>query len=126
MRLNLKIKIKSLAAEAKIIRQEERKYLKHARACESEEHAEEHRFTMRSLQSHRKGGVRSEQRCSLLAYGFLKGMPYKRMEQSCRENNKPNWDTIEKMAIRFGADQRDIKQRFAEWKDEALNEKETP
>lgn len=124
MRLKLKIKIKSLVAEVDIIRAEEAKQQRYAASerCSSE-HAEQHWDVIYSLRAHRKGIVRGETRNSLLAYGFLKGLPYKRMEQTTREDNKPNWDEIEKLALRFGGwDKRTLKQRFAEWKEEALKE----
>jgi hypothetical protein len=122
MNLFLKIKIKSLVAEAGIIRVQEQRQLGFAAKCKNEEYRDQHETSARRLKGHRKGVVRNEMRQSLLAYGFLNAKPYKCMEATCRSNNKPNWDTIEKMAIRFGHDQRQVKQRFAEWKEEATKE----
>jgi hypothetical protein len=105
MKLYLKIKIKSLAAEALIIRKEARKVrgdLRH------------------SLNQHRKTDVRWEARSSMLAYGFLRGRPYKLMEEKVRADNQPDWTRIEQLVKKFGEDDmRDRMQRFAEWKAEA-------
>ena len=65
----LKVKIKSLAAEARTIRKEERS-------------AKEQRQTalLTSLHLHRVGPVRYEARVSLLAYGVLRGKTRKQIE----------------------------------------------
>ncbi len=119
MKLFLKIKIKSLVAETEIIRTQENRQKGFAAKCKNEEYRDAHEVAVRRLKSHRKGIVRDEMRHSLLAYGFLNTKPYKCMEATCRSNNKPDWDKIEKMAVRFGGEQRQVKQRFAEWKEEA-------
>ena len=64
----LKIKIKSLAAEARIIRKEEQK----------------NTYFRIGLKDHRVGVVRIEARHSLLAYNFLRGVPYRKTEPVCR------------------------------------------
>jgi hypothetical protein len=71
--IELKIKIKSLAEESRIIRKEERK-------CKFLSRRE-------SLKAHRTGVVRNEQRLSLLAYAFLKGRPFSSVE-SQKANKK--------------------------------------
>lgn len=66
--IKLKIKAKSLAAEARIIRKEENKLSglrKHA------------------LSEHRKGTVRRHARATFLAIAYLKGRPYKTVEKTC-------------------------------------------
>lgn len=63
-----RVKIKSLAVEAKIIRFEESRSSGWACAY---------------LRSHRINEVRSEQRHTLLAYAFLRGRAYSSVEQSC-------------------------------------------
>lgn len=110
MSTELKVKIKSLAAEAKIIRAEETKLLRkvelapklNARTGEMEQ-----RFrTVRNapgragLRGHRITVVRSEARHSLLAYGYLRGTAYKAMEAKCWE--APSWSSVSKMIVRFG------------------------
>jgi len=70
----LKVKIKSLAAEARIIRLEER------RAGKSNTLREQ-------LYRHRTVDVRREQRASLLAYAFLRGRPLAAVEpKRCPEH----------------------------------------
>lgn len=64
---DIKVKIKSLAAEAMIIRAEERKLAK----------TDPDRI---SLHFHRKFDVRREARSALLAYGFLRGRSYHNIE----------------------------------------------
>jgi hypothetical protein len=84
-RIYLKVKIKSLAAEAKIIRAEERKNPKF-------------RF---GLAEHRRTIVRSEARHTLLAYGFLRGKKYEEIEPKAHE--KPDWARVERMIEKYGA-----------------------
>jgi hypothetical protein len=97
----LKIKIKSLADEAKIIRHEERIYktkgyeaLTQLRKLDSEGgDATEDALVLlgrtnknyklfNGLKEHREGIVRSETRAALIAYGFLRGKPYQAIENS--------------------------------------------
>lgn len=85
--IHLRIKVKSLAAEATIIRQEER------RVCG---------LVRWGLQQHRKTVVRRAARESLLAYGLLRGAPYARMERACRE--APDFGAVATVAKRFGGD----------------------
>lgn len=61
----LRVKIKSLAEEAKIIRFEESRYPK----------------WQPGLHSHRVHEVRDEQRSTLLAYAFLRGKPLTNVEK---------------------------------------------
>ena len=100
----LRVKVKSLAAEARIIRTEERRAKAHKQ-----------RDLLQGLQHHRRVIVRQAARSSLLAYGFLRGHEYTTMEKSCKTS--PDWGAIEKMIYRYGVgDKRDIAQRFSEWK----------
>lgn len=81
----LKIKIKSLAAESKIIRAEERKVLGFARELSSESnqvYRDEHLETYVGLRRHRTTIVRDEARVSFLAYAFLRGHPPTDVERS--------------------------------------------
>jgi hypothetical protein len=73
----LKIKIKSLAAEAKIIRLEEQKVLEYKKFDEA---------LYLSLRGHRIHDVRAEQRASLLAYGFIRGKAYSVLEKPGKDN----------------------------------------
>lgn len=65
----LRVKIKSLAAEARIIRAEERR-AKHR----------QQRDLHSQLRSHRVFQVRSAARNTLLAYGYLRGKSYRAIE----------------------------------------------
>jgi hypothetical protein len=69
-RTYLKIKIKSLAAEARIIRREELRF--------PGQHT-----TRTGLYLHRINAVRTEARAALLAYGFLRGRSYAALEAKC-------------------------------------------
>lgn len=86
MSIELKVKIKSLAAEATIIRREERL----AKTVE----------TRASLHQHRVGVVRYEARHSLLAYGYLRGRSYRQIEASCKRS--PDWSSVERMIKKYG------------------------
>lgn len=106
MKVYLKIKVKSLAEEAKIIRAEERKW-----PGESDERV--------GLHNHRVLDVRRESRAACLAYGFLRGRTYKRMEAKCYE--QPDWKRVSQLAIKYGGDAREVNQRFEQWLTEAKN-----
>lgn len=82
----LKVKIKSLAEEARIIRKEERNQKNHSIRSE--------------MQSHRIIIVREESRNALLAYGFIRGREYKQMEKNAK--TQPNWRRIKKLIQKYG------------------------
>lgn len=69
IRAKFRVKIKSLADEARTIRVEERT------ACEHGAYA-----TCNGLHEHRVGVVRPEARAALLAYAFCRGVPYGAVE----------------------------------------------
>ena len=94
---HLKIKVKSLAAEARIIKHEERK----TRGLER-----------RELQDHRKGVVRREARHSGLALGYLRGRAYRAMEATCR--TAPDWSAVERMIKRYGPPRHNMS--FEDWR----------
>jgi hypothetical protein len=102
--LHLKIKIQSLAAEARLIRAEEKKQKRRRRWCA--QHAPETwpraNAEFWSLRHHRQGVVGCEARVSLLAYGFLRGVPYGQMETSVDPLNHPDLDRVQLLAARFG------------------------
>ncbi len=100
----LRVKIKSLAAETRIIRHEERK-AKSARNVD----------LLNGLVEHRKHTVRKATRSTLLAYGFLRNRQRRVIEATSR--TEPDWDAIEKMISRYGyGDRRELMQRFSEWR----------
>ena len=85
-RTYLKVKIKSLAEEAKIIRTETKRARK---------------VTIKNgLALHRKGIVRREARHTHLAYGFLRGREYREMENKAFE--APDWAKVRRMIERYG------------------------
>jgi hypothetical protein len=86
-RLFLKVKVKSLAAEAKIIRKEEKR-------CKTASLRE-------GLYRHRIDVVRRESRHANLAYGFLRGRKYHEMEPNAKE--APDWIKIRKMVEKYGS-----------------------
>ena len=82
-KIYLKVKIKSLADEAKIIRREERQAI--LRRDRKEElgnytKANQEHEVFEGLREHRMGIVRSEARAAQLAYGFIKGKKYAEIE----------------------------------------------
>lgn len=89
MREFLKVKVKSLAAESRIIRLEERK----AKKCKKGGLRE-------SLYHHRINIVRPTARSSNLAYGFMCGVAYLDMERTCR--SAPDWKAVERMITKYG------------------------
>ncbi len=88
-RVFLKVKIKSLAEEARIIRKEERK-----------RHGTDNRLEREALYTHRVNVVRSEQRHSLLAYGFLRGRRVDQIEG--KTLTRVDWKKVRSMVERFG------------------------
>lgn len=86
-RAYLKVKIKSLAEEARIIRKE----TKRAKSKSIKE----------GLALHRKGIVRHEARHTHLAYGFLRGREYRQMEHKAHE--APDWAKVRRMVEKYGS-----------------------
>lgn len=100
-----------------------------------------HDTQQKSLHHYRTEPLRRQMRAAHLAYGFLRGVPYKKMEQ--KSYTPPPWlelekverqgangiyhervqvlnDPVELMALEFSGDEpQTIKQRLAQWKDEA-------
>ena len=106
----IKVKILSLAAEAKIIRKQE-------------QIARQHRDRTRrlGLAGHRRGIVRHEARHALLAYAFLRGTPYKVVEAKCHGNSRPDFgkvrDSVEKYVLaRRYDDLKDEWENCEEWR----------
>ena len=89
----LKVKIKSLAEEARIIRKEERK--PHG---DMNEYGYSAKRT--GLHDHRVGPVRREARHALLAYGFIRGRKYRQME--AKDSSTPDWAAVKRMVVKYG------------------------
>lgn len=84
-RIYLKVKIKSLAEEARIIRREERKI--------------ENQDFRDGLHRHRVIDVRKEARATLVAYGYLCGKTYRQVEPKAA---KPlDWSKVKSMVQRY-------------------------
>jgi len=87
----LRIKIVSLMAEAKLIRREEKRWIRNG--------LKNHPIKM-GLAAHRRFDVRNEQRAALLAYAFLRGRRYKQLEPKCYL--PPNWSKVESLVAKYG------------------------
>jgi hypothetical protein len=77
MCVELKIKLKSLDAEAKIIKKEEDKLLAYARYTKGADQYKK----FEEVRRHRKWDVRLEARATHLAYGMLRGRSFKEIEK---------------------------------------------
>lgn len=108
MSIALKIKSKSLAEEAIIIRREERKLLSQAKhKRERQENTSDITKEYRSLHLHRKVDVRNESRATYLARAFIAGTPYSKIESSRKPTNEYTFQTfiiprIVTMANKYG------------------------
>jgi hypothetical protein len=101
----LRVKIKSLAAEARIIVREERRalgrLLRLSRSDRDPDDVAAAQAEYVSLRAHRREVVSRAAREALLAYGFLRGRAYGRLEPA--NSSTPNWDAVWKVAERFAA-----------------------
>lgn len=99
----LKIKLKSLAHEATIIRKEEQKLKRFHRSQNERTQTEvfPNGNVIRSdLRAHRVFVVREEARHTVLAYGFIRGRTYESMEAKCF--TKPNWEKVRRLIKKYG------------------------
>lgn len=102
----LKVKVKSLAEEARIIRLEEGR-------CGKDD------VLRGRLHDHRVKDVRREQRLSLLAYAFLRDCPLAKVEP--KSDTPPDWARVGKLVEKFGtvswskADKEAQAQAFKDW-----------
>ena len=125
----LKVKIKSLAEEARIIRHQEQQWtagpawsrlppnsLTGAQRIRLRPPASEHRQMVNvNLHQHRVEHVRPECRAAQLAYAFLRNIPYDRVEQA--RHTRPPWDLVERLIKKYGMDDpRNLMQQFSGWK----------
>lgn len=83
----LRIKVKSLAEEARIIRREEQRTWGVLRE---------------ELHHHRVVQVRRAARSAHLAYGLIKGRTLLQMEPISRASGAQDWPAIYKMVVRYG------------------------
>lgn len=106
----LKVKIKSLAEEARIIRLEEKRSKPGGQLqCE--------------LHRHRVYDVRREQRHSLLAYAFIRGRSLESCER--RSEFEPDWNRVKSLVEKFGTTdytaRNDQSVRLTEWRSVAVS-----
>ena len=123
MTIELKIKNKHLAEEAKIIRFEEKKLLKHARsqmnhlrATGTNDWRQELEFyrPYKSLNQHRKWDVRNEQRATYLARAFIEGKKYSEVENAKTDKFKLSYyimPRVVKMVQKYGKLGNDVNTR---------------
>lgn len=103
----LKVKIKSLMLEAKVIREEERRAYanrharKRARRTNEKGKLPINRDLFFALRNHRTEVVRQEARSSQLAYGFLRETPYRAIENKTTRKPVPKSKVVS-MVSRFG------------------------
>jgi hypothetical protein len=82
----LKVKLKSLAEEARIIRFEEKR---------------SHGWLRGELHDHRINVVRAETRATHLAYGLIRGLPMERIELS-KTRTEQLWKKVRGMVEKYG------------------------
>lgn len=88
MSVELRVKEKSLAAEARMIRHEEKKAIKSAKWHREKQEVEEagaFERVRKSLYEHRIDVVRFEARATNLARAYIKGTPYRAIERSTKD-----------------------------------------
>lgn len=83
----LRVKVKSLAEEAHIIRREEQRTRGQLRD---------------ELHLHRVGTVRIEARATHLAYGLIKGRTVEQMEPNSQSRDEYIWKKVRAMVQRYG------------------------
>ena len=139
MNAYLKVKIKSLAAEATIIHREERQYnigargrtrlkrqLRRANDLTDAQRARiERRLqapsatamqTFWGLRHHRTYDVRSESRAAQVAYGFLRGRTYQQVEGSAKTS--PDWKRVQRLVEKYGPKgQTDLEAKLQAWRE---------
>jgi hypothetical protein len=103
-----------LAAEAAIIRKDERLFK--ARSRHPKEEQKDHcRDVWLGLKAHRRFDVRVEARAALLAYGFIRGVPYLKIERKCWTG--PSWERVATLAARYGLRRKDeVLQELVIWR----------
>src|SRR5271168_5421761 len=102
MKTYLKIKIKSLAAEAVIIKQEERKWkaVRQVFTGDNDVSINAPHQMFFNLRYHRLFEVRTECRAAILAYGYLRGRTYQSIEAKCYQG--PNWARVKELVSKYG------------------------
>lgn len=106
MLLHLKIKLKSLASEVRIIKSQERK-MRGPRwgAC----------YQRSLLQRHRLDDIRPEIRATHLAYGYLRGRRVDQIEPCAK--SVPDWERVYAMVKKYGIFAERDRSKFEVWRD---------
>ena len=121
----LKIKVVSLAAEARLIRQEENRFRKRKPSDRA-------LAARQGLRQHRVGEIRPEARSACLAYAFLRGRTYQQAEGKAK--SLPDWQRVGKLVERYceagpdsiargfvnSREKQEVMLRFEAWKTPAL------
>lgn len=117
----LKVKIKSLADEARAIRLEERRALGRRESAGVFRGRDD--ALRLELREHRVKDVRAEQRSSLLAYAFLRGRTLAACEGSKPKpgHREPDWKRVGELVWKFGPvtpaeTKEQLAARLAEWR----------
>lgn len=100
----LKIKLKSLAAEARIIRKEELK------------NKGKWSWKAESFHSHRVNRLRPITRATHIAYGLLRGLEYHQIEQTSKTT--PHWGKVREMINKYSlnlGERKDNLLKLDEW-----------
>lgn len=98
----LRVKVKSLAAESRIIRMAEGR--------------EKDEATRNGLHDHRVRDVREESRSALLAYAFLRNRPYSVVERVW--HREADWPRVIKIVQKYGfLKATEAEERIAQWRD---------
>jgi len=118
----LKIKIKTLAAEAVIIKKEEQKWKKAPWHNPHDNAASQTHPMYFNLRQHRLLAVRRECRDASIAYGYLRSRTYRQIEYHCHES--ANWTNVINIVINFSdkklasqEKKRDIHNAVRAWRD---------
>jgi hypothetical protein len=109
------VKIKTLATEARIIRHEEQRALSAGRKGKSLDRGDyaPHYRSYEGLHEHRTKAVRDCARHNILAYGFLRDVPYGKMEVTSKR--EPDWQEVKRHARAFCPDRSWSKPWPDEW-----------
>lgn len=102
----LRVKIKSLTEEARIIRHETRR----AKARKRMERVQRIAL-VNALTDHRRVGLRVAARRTFIAYGYLRGREYLKIEhENSRELSGTDWREIARMVVKYGSGGNDVYQ----------------
>lgn len=107
----MRIKVKSLAAESAIIKKDEKAYLNAARKHKDPYRKGKAFGVYEALSEHRRHVVRRAARETLLAYGYLRGRDYRRIES--KAHHHPRWESVYAMVKRYGS--REQLRDFPNW-----------